>query len=92
MSNRNSISYHPSDDCVALDFLPKNCKTLVISQADVESCAWVQAAFAEKHLYFRKWRNLGLAFRNDLVAALIPAFGIEAGEAGLEESGKRIRV
>jgi len=84
VSNSNSLSYHPSDDCAAVDFLPKNLKTLVIFQADVDSCEWVQAAFAEKHLYFKKWQNLGLAFRNDIEATLTPAFGVEAGEAGLE--------
>ena len=37
----NSINYVASGDCAAVDVLPKNLKTLVIFQADVDSCDWV---------------------------------------------------
>jgi hypothetical protein len=69
---------------LAEDFLPKSIRKLVISQVDVQTCAWVQSAFEHKERLFPSWTQVLFYFRDGYVAVLPDGFEDAAKAAGIE--------
>jgi hypothetical protein len=84
MPNRNGKGYDSDiHEMRAVDFLPKSVKKLVVSQVDMETCAWIQEAFAEKER-LPEWEEVVLHFKRDYVAVLSFGFEDAARDAGVK--------
>jgi hypothetical protein len=67
----------------AIEFLPRSIKKLVISNVDVETCAWVQAAFQHKWI-FPHLREVELVFPDNFQPVLSYGFESDAKQAGVK--------
>jgi hypothetical protein len=85
IANPYGDGYDESEhECLAKDFLPRALRRLVVSQVDVQTCAWVQEAFEYKKRVFPNWTQVEFRFRDDYSAVLSYGFEVAAKEAGIE--------
>jgi hypothetical protein len=66
-----------------IEFLPRSVKKLVISNVDVETCAWVQAAFQVKW-FFPDLQTVELIFQDNFQPVLSYGFESDATQAGVK--------
>jgi hypothetical protein len=85
--NPHGVEYDDDDhelECSAENFLPKSIRRLVVSQVDIQTCAWVQSAFEHRDRLFPDWTEVVFHFRDDYVAVLSDGFRDAAKMAGVE--------